>query len=201
MAPAIRASANDVAAAIGFSALVGVVQIALLPLLVPGLDMTHYQYGVIAGIAVYATPQVVAASFSVSNLAGETATMVKLTRILFLGPVVLALGILHRRRDPGSGASPAPALWRSFRFVPWFLAGFIALAALRSAGVISDEAGDTMGTASKLLFVVAMVGLGYGVSIGKIWTVGPRLAVTVVAAASFMVMLALLGTSLLDISG
>ncbi len=58
-----------------------------------------------------------------------------------------------------------------------------------------------MGMVSKLLFVVAMAGLGYGVNVGKIWTVGPRLAVTVVAAASFMVVLALLGTSLLDISG
>lgn len=199
VAPAIGATADDVAAAIGISAVLGVGQILLLPLLVPGLDLTHYQYGVVAGIAVYAVPQVVAASFAVSNLSGQVATLVKLVRVLFLGPMIVVLGFLHR----GTVEVPAgqSTMKRVQGFVPWFVAGFVLLAILRSSDVISAGVGDDAKTLSKWLFAVAMVGLGLGVDLKNVAAVGPRVALTVLATMTFMIVTSLVGTSIFDLVG
>jgi uncharacterized integral membrane protein (TIGR00698 family) len=201
VAPAIRATPDEVAAAIGISAVMGVGQILLLPLLVPGLDLTHYQYGVVAGISVYAVPQVVAASFAVSSLSGQVATLVKLVRVLFLGPMIIVLGLLHRGGDDAEGGT-ASTLGRQLRtYVPWFVAGFLLLAALRSSGVVSEALGDDAKTVSKLLFIAAMVGLGLGVDLKRVRSVGPRVAATILAAMSFMIVVSLVGTFALDLTG
>jgi uncharacterized integral membrane protein (TIGR00698 family) len=205
VAPAIRATPDEVAAAIGISAIMGVGQILLLPLMVPGLDLTHYQYGIVAGLAVYAVPQVVAASFAVSTLSGQTATLVKLIRVLFLGPMIIALGLIHRGHedaDPADGLTPpSRTLLQELRlYIPWFVAGFLLLAALRSLDVISAGIGSDARTISKLLFVVAMVGLGLGVDLKKVGAVGPRVAATVLASMSFMILAATIGTFALDLT-
>lgn len=198
VAPAIRATPDEVAAAIGISAIMGVGQILLLPLLVPGLDMTHYQYGIVAGIAVYAVPQVVAASFAVSSLSGQTATLVKLVRVLFLGPMIIVLGLLHR---DGSADAPTRTVMQQLKlYVPWFVAGFLFLAALRSLDVIGAGLGDDAKTLSKVLFVVAMVGLGLGVDLKKVGAVGPRVAATVLASMTFMILVGTIGTFALDLT-
>ena len=166
----------------------------------PGLDLTHYQYGVVAGIAVYAVPQVVAASFAVSSLSGQVAMLVKLVRVLFLGPMIIVLGLLHRGNADDS--APSQSMWqRTKLYVPWFVAGFLLLAALRSSGVIPEGSGDDAKVLSKLLFVVAMVGLGIGVDLKKVGAVGPRVAATILAAMGFMIIVSLVGTSVLDLRG
>ena len=62
VAPVIGASSKDVASSIAFTAVLGVVVVLLLPLAVPLLHMTELQYGVLAGLTVYAVPQVLAAT-------------------------------------------------------------------------------------------------------------------------------------------
>ena len=198
VAPAIRATPDEVATAIGISAVMGIGQILLLPLLAPGLDLTDYQYGVVAGIAVYAVPQVVAASFAVSNLSGQVATLVKLVRVLFLGPMIIGLGFLHRN---SADAPPEQTTMERVKlYVPWFVAGFLVFAILRSSGVISDSLGDDAKTLSKLLFVGAMVGLGLGVDLRKVGAVGPRVAATILVSMSFMIAVGLVGTFAFDLT-
>ena len=199
VAPAIRATPDEVAAAIGISAVMGIGQILLLPLLHPGLDMSYYQYGVVAGIAVYAVPQVVAASFAVSSFSGQTATLVKLIRVLFLGPMIIVLGLLHR----GSAEDGAPqrTVFDQLKvYVPWFVAGFLLLAALRSLDVVGADLGDRAKDISKLLFIVAMVGLGIGVNLKRVSAVGPRVAATVLASMTFMILAGTIGTFALDLT-
>ena len=199
VAPAIGATADDVAAAIGISAILGVGQILLLPLLAPALNLTDYQYGVVAGIGVYAVPQVVAASFAVSTLSGQVATLVKLVRVLLLGPMIVVLRLLHRSEVASpSGQTP---LQRVRDFVPWFIAGFVLLATLRSTGIISAAQGSDAQSVSKLLFVVAMAGLGLGVDLRNVRAVGARVASTVLATMAFMIAISLAGTALFDLTG
>lgn len=198
VAPAIRATPDEVATAIGISAVMGIGQILLLPLLVPGLDLTDYQYGVVAGIAVYAVPQVVAASFAVSEVSGTIATLVKLVRVLFLGPMIIGLGFLHRNSEDAPPSQTA--MERAKLYVPWFVAGFLLFAVLRSSGVVSDSLGDDAKTLSKLLFVGAMVGLGLGVDLRKVGAVGPRVAATILVSMSFMIVVSLVGTFVFDLT-
>ncbi len=69
-------------------------------LCVPLLGLSPMQYGVLAGLTVYAVPQVLAATAPVAALSVQVGTLVKLVRVLMLGPVVLALSLgASRLRD------------------------------------------------------------------------------------------------------
>ncbi len=104
-APVIGADGDDVASSIAFTAVLGVLVVLGLPLLVPLLGLSPMQYGVLAGLTVYAVPQVLAATAPVAALSVQVGTLVKLVRVLMLGPVVLALrwaraGCGERRTRP-----------------------------------------------------------------------------------------------------
>ena len=155
VAPVIGAEAEDVAAAISFTAVLGVVVVLLLPLLVPLLHLSDARYGVVAGMTVYAVPQVLAATLPVSVAAGGMATLVKLTRVLMLGPLVLTMGLVfHRRTRADRG-----------QLLPWFIIGFLAFAAARSAELLPAAVIDSIRQMATWLTIVAMAGLGLGVDI------------------------------------
>jgi uncharacterized integral membrane protein (TIGR00698 family) len=187
IAPVIHADREHVASAIAFTAILGVVVVVGLPLLIHPLSLSDYQYGVVAGLTVYAVPQVLAAAFPVSVLSGQVGTLVKLMRVLMLGPVVLFF-CSPRAPPPDAGADAAPR-FQLTRFVPWFIVGFLLFAALRSIGAIPLALADPMKIASVWLTVLAMAALGLGVDLRAIRRVGPPVMITV--SASLLVLLAL----------
>jgi uncharacterized integral membrane protein (TIGR00698 family) len=184
VAPVIDADAKDVATSIALTAVVGVAIVLTLPLLIPILGLSFFQYGVLAGMTVYAVPQVVAATFSVSALSGEVGTLVKLVRVLMLGPVVLALSLLFYR-ETRAGHRPG---FKLTKFVPWFIIGFVVLATLRSTGLMPVIVAEPLRDVSRWLMLAAMAALGLGVDIRTVRSVGPSVAVAVVG--SFAVLLA-----------
>jgi len=192
LAPVIRADKRDVLSAVGLTAVIGLGVVLGLPLLIGPFALGHYQYGVLAGMSLYAVPQVVAAAFPVSQLSGEVATLVKLTRVLMLGPVVLAAGLAFR----GGSASR-----RLSSYLPWFVLAFLGLAALRSLGLLPDAFAGPAREASRLLTVVAMAGLGFGVELAAVRRVGPRVALAVVASLTFMVVFTLAMLRLAGVAG
>jgi uncharacterized integral membrane protein (TIGR00698 family) len=187
VAPVIRAEPQDVASAIGFSAVLGVVMVLGLPALTHALGLTHFQHGVLAGLTVYALPQVLAATLPVSALSAQVGTLVKLVRILMLGPVVVALS-LHARR----GASPDGAGRRgpsAGRLVPWFIIGFLAVAVLRAAGGVPNAAMPPITSLTAVLTVMSMAALGLSVDVRALARVG--LATTTAVTASLGVLVAI----------
>jgi uncharacterized integral membrane protein (TIGR00698 family) len=194
IAPVIRAEKEHVASAIAFSAILGVVVVVGLPLLIGPLSLSDYQYGVLAGLTVYAVPQVLAAAFPVSVLSGQVGTLVKLVRVLMLGPVVLFFALKHRN-DADAPVRDATR-FELTRYVPWFIVGFLLLAALRSAGLVSTPAAGTMKTVSTWLTIAAMAGLGLGVDLRKLGKVGRPVVITVTAS---LVVLVVLGVSLIRV--
>ncbi|KAB8142774.1 putative sulfate exporter family transporter [Chloroflexia bacterium SDU3-3] len=187
VAPVIDAEPDDVASSIALTAILGVAVILLLPLLIPLLHLSFYQYGVLAGMTVYAVPQVLAATFPVSQVSGEIGTLVKLVRVLMLGPVVLFFSL--RRRAPGQKIAIS-------RLVPWFIVGFLIMAAVRSVGLFPASLSDAVGNLSRILTVVAMAALGLEVNLPAVRRVGPQVAVAVVGS-----LLALLAVALTLILG
>ena len=187
IAPVIRADREHVASSIAFTAILGVVVVVGLPFLMHPLGLTFYQYGVLAGLTVYAVPQVLAAAFPVSVLSGQVGTLVKLVRVLMLGPVVVFFALTHRNDADAQGAK-APGL-RLTRLVPWFIVGFLLLAALRSAGAIPAAAADAMKNASTWLTVASMAALGLGVDLKAIRRVGSSVIITVTASLAVLIAL------------
>ena len=187
VAPVIHAEREHVASSIAFTAILGVVVVVGLPLLITPLHLSFFQYGVLAGLTVYAVPQVLAAAFPVSALSGQVGTLVKLVRVLMLGPVVLFFALRHRgelrRHDTERRFSIT-------RFVPWFIIGFLLLAALRSTGVLADRWVMDARALSMWLTLAAMAALGLGVDVRVVRRVGRPVIATVSASLVVLIVLA-----------
>ncbi len=188
VAPVIGADGDDIASSIAFTAVLGVVVVILLPLLVPILALSLTQYGVLAGLTVYAVPQVLAATLPIGELSNQVGTVVKLVRVLMLGPVVLGLSLLTRRlRDEADEAAPnitagdrpkrgGPKL---HELVPWFIVGFLIVLALRSTGLIPAALLGPLATTASLLTTISMAALGLGVDVRVVAQAGVRVTAAV----------------------
>jgi len=152
------------------------------------LGLSVPQYGVLAGLTVYAVPQVLAATAPVAPLALKLGTLVKLVRVLTLGPVVLVLSLITSRlREEAdelpphvtAGGRPLPGRPPLHRLVPWFILGFLALGALRSLGVLPHAALAPAADAAGWLTIVSMAALGLGVDVRTVATAGPRVTAAV----------------------
>ena len=198
VAPVIGADGEDVAASIAFTAVLGVVVVLTLPLAVPLLHLSILQYGALAGLTVYAVPQVLAATAPVGAVAVQLGTLVKLVRVLMLGPVVLALSLLTRRlRDETdetaphvtAGERPAPGRLALHKLVPWFIVGFLVLAGVRSAGVVPQVVLAPAAWVANLLTVISMAALGLGTDLRVVARAGGR--VTAAVTLSLLVLAAI----------
>jgi uncharacterized integral membrane protein (TIGR00698 family) len=185
LAPVLGARKDEVASAIAYTAVLGVVVILGLPLLAPLFGLNDYQYGIMAGLTVYAVPQVIAAAYPVSVLAGQTATLVKLVRVLMLGPLVILFSLRRRRGEVSIKKASIGEL------LPWFVVGFMIAGTLRSVGAVSVPLADSARDAARALTVLAMAALGLNVDIGAIRKVGPKVALTVTGSLVVMVTIAL----------
>ncbi|MGZ9100759.1 MAG: YeiH family protein, partial [Brevundimonas sp.] len=163
VAPVIDADAEDVSAAIAFTAVLGVAVVLLLPLLGAALQLGDVRYGVLAGLTVYAVPQVLAATMPVGAVATQAGTLIKLVRVLMLGPVCLVLAVstaLRRTADAtGAGAARAPRL-RLGQLVPWFIVGFLLMMAARSMDLIPAAVLPVLAWTATVLTVLSMAALG-----------------------------------------
>lgn len=193
IAPVIDADGEEVAASIAFTAVLGVVVVLALPLLGAVLSMSAIQYGALAGLSVYAVPQVLAAAAPFGAGAVQTGTVVKLVRVLMLGPVILALSLIVGRR---TSAAKGPGL---HRLLPWFIVGFLAMIGLRSLDLIPQAALAPMAAASGLLTVVAMAALGLQTDIRAVARAGGRVVASVILSLVALILLALLLIRLLGL--
>ncbi len=186
-APVIEAESEHVTASIAFTAALGILVVLFLPFLGMQMGMSQRQYGVLAGLTVYAVPQVLAATAPMGLLSTQVGTLVKLVRVLLLGPVILMLGLAGGK---ATGTS-RPGL---SRLVPWFIIGFLAMMALRSADLIPQAALPPLATASTLLTLISMAALGLMVDLRSVIASGGRvltagvLSLAILIGASFAVL-------------
>jgi len=189
VAPVIGADSDDVAAAIAFTAVLGVGVVLGLPLIGIGLHLSGLQYGALAGLTVYAVPQVIAAAAPMGATAIQIGTLVKLVRVLMLGPVCLILSLLAPRLGENAsqpaahmaaGARPKSGRPPIHQLVPWFILGFLAMVAARSFGLIPHAALAPTASAATLLTVVSMAALGLGVDVRTVAKAGARVTAAVV---------------------
>jgi len=190
VAPVIGASTDDVASSISFTAVLGVIVVLGLPLLIPLLHLSETQYGVLAGMTVYAVPQVLAATIPAGLVSTQTGTLVKLIRVMMLGPVVACIAVFARslRGDRSSGVIEPNSF---FKTVPWFIVGFFALATLRSLSLIPDGAVFPLQRIASILTIMSMAALGLGVDLRVIGRVGGKVTAAVTLSLLFLLVVSL----------
>jgi uncharacterized integral membrane protein (TIGR00698 family) len=190
VAPVIEASTDDVASSISFTAVLGVIVVLGLPLLIPLLQLSETQYGVLAGMTVYAVPQVLAATMPAGLVSTHIGTLVKLIRVMMLGPVVACVAVFARglRGDRPSGVFEPNSF---FKTVPWFIVGFFALATLRSLSLIPDGAVFPLQRIASILTIMSMAALGLGVDLRVIGRVGGKVTAAVTLSLLFLLVVSL----------
>lgn len=183
-APVIHAKPDEIASSIAFTAVLGVALVLALPLFQAPLSLGAADYGVFAGLTVYAVPQVLAATAPAGLISVQTGTLVKLIRVLMLGPVIATLSVLHGRSEGGK------LCWS--KMVPWFIIGFAALMALRSADMIPQTALAPISATSGILTIVSMAALGLSVDVRSIRKSGTRVVGAAALSLAFLSSLALI---------
>ncbi|MFJ9952195.1 YeiH family protein [Kitasatospora sp. NPDC091207] len=163
---------EDVAASVALVTLCGTLAIAVLPLLHQPLGLGDAEFGRWVGASVHDVGQVVATAQTGGAGALREAVLVKLMRVVLLAPLVagVAVAVRRARRDTPAATGKRPPI------VPLFVAGFLAMIALRTTGVLPDRALTLAGDAQELLLAAALFGLGSAVHLPTLLRTGGRIA-------------------------
>ncbi len=105
----------------------------LFPIVAKLFGLNQSLFGLWAGTAIHATPQVVAAGYMYGEVAGQVATVAKLTRNIFMAPAVFLIGLWYMKKKlkKVEGLSKRTKYSKA---IPFFLFGFLALAIIRTIG-------------------------------------------------------------------
>ena len=185
VAPVVKAEDEEVVATVGVVNLIGLIAMfACVGLLwvVPVEAMEAGDFGAWAGMTIHAVPQVVAAGESHSEAAAAMATLVKLTRVALLAPLVVICAVVLARKGAGGGAKR-----KFWQYVPWFVWGFVGLVVVRAMGwlpVLEYQSGKLAGvrvesaevltTGSKWLLALSMAAIGLQVNLKSIMKTGAK---------------------------
>lgn len=175
ISPVIDADDKDIAFAMSSTFIFDMVMVALYPIMGELLGMSDIAYGIWAGTSVNDTASVVASGYAFSEIAGDFATMVKLTRTIAIIPTVLVFAFIGTRikqkelKKSGGGKKV-----NILKIIPWFIGGFLLLAIFNSVGWIPEALGATMKTTSKFLMVTALAAIGLNTSITDFKKAGLR---------------------------
>ncbi|CAN7421083.1 YeiH family protein [Aminobacter sp. LjRoot7] len=188
-----RAPDEDVAYAVACVTVFGSIAMFAYPLLPGLLHLGPHAYGLWAGASIHEIAQVVAAAFQDGQQAGEFGTVAKLTRVMMLAPVVIALGLAARQRARSSRATHAGATAP----MPWFVLGFVAMVGVNSLVDIPVDAKTWIVALTTFLLTMALAAMGLETDIRKLQAKGLRPLFLGLAAFLFIATFSLMLVKLL----
>ncbi|MCB0332289.1 MAG: putative sulfate exporter family transporter [Bdellovibrionales bacterium] len=168
IAPLLNAKEEETSYAIGTIALWGLAALLLYPATAAWLGVSDQAFGIFAGTAIHSTPQVVGAGHMFSELAGTTATAVKLIRNCFLAPAALLILLWHQRSHHTKSNTRAD-IKKAF---PWFLFGYFVMAWLNTQGVFPQDLQTMLVSTGKFFILSGMVGVGLNTRLNVFRQVG-----------------------------
>jgi uncharacterized integral membrane protein (TIGR00698 family) len=166
----LQSKPHQSAMAVGSVVLFGTLSMFIYPLALHAgwLHLDTLGAGLFFGGTIHEVAQVVGAASNVSPEVTHVATIVKMTRVMLLVPVLLALGVwLNRSR--GASAAQGGKL-----AVPWFALGFLALVIVNSLHVLPAPATHAVNTLDTFALTMAMTALGMETRVEQIRQAGPR---------------------------
>ncbi len=166
------------------------------PLVAQSFGLDDRAIGVFLGGTIHDVAQVVGAGFSVSESAGETATLVKLIRVSMLAPVVLIMALvfrgMHIENEGSEQSASRPPL------VPTFVVAFLIFATLNSIGLIPDVVSAFLSDVSRWALLIAIAAVGMKSSMKTIFNVGGQAIMLIVAETVFLGVFILIGLAYLQ---
>jgi uncharacterized integral membrane protein (TIGR00698 family) len=172
-APVVKANDREMSFAVATITLFGTLAVFVLPVLGHAMGLDALSFGLWAGTSVPDTAQTIATSAAYDTVGRDVATVVKLVRVVLLAPLLILLALGWCRY--GDAPVSAEAARRNVRkALPFFVVGFIALAAVRTLRVLDPQVVANVDVFTRVCFLVALAGLGLQTRLGQIRTLGPR---------------------------
>ncbi|NLK39291.1 MAG: putative sulfate exporter family transporter [Clostridiales bacterium] len=193
LGPTIEAEDRDIAYAISATFIFDLLTVIAFPWIGMMLGLGDTGYGLWIGTSVNDTSSVVAAGYAFSDTAGALATIVKLTRTLFIVPLVLVFSWLYARKSAGSGDAAAGGRGRVnvVKIFPWFILLFLVMVGIRSTGILSDAVVSNVSLISKFCLAMALAAIGMKTSLREVRDIGPKPMVAGVIIDTSVVIVAL----------
>lgn len=165
---AIDAEEADTGISISVVNLLGTLGIFLIPFVIRILSLSDLQGGLLVGGTLQAFGQVVAAGFSVNDEVGNIATVVKMGRVLMLGPVVVLIGTWMQSKINLAKGEKSKARVK----IPRFILGFFVMSIIASLNILPANILLIITTLGKYLLVVAMAGIGMRIHLKTLFRSG-----------------------------
>ena len=156
----LESESYKAAVAVATVVIFGTISMFLYPFLYKISGMTAQNFGIYIGSTVHEVAQVVAAGKSVSDIAMDTAVIVKLTRVMLLAPFLFILGLFMNKNK------------KNHVIIPWFALIFIGVAGFNSFHFLSENIVKAINKFDTFLLAMAMAALGMETNLNKIKGVG-----------------------------
>ncbi len=160
-----KARDEDVAYAVACVTIFGSIAMVLYPVLQGVLGFDDQALGLWAGSSLHEVAQAVGAGYSVSDTAGETATVSKLGRVILLAPLILGLGFA---RSMGKGGE------KTAQVIPWFVFGFLLAVVLNSVLPLPEDLISAFRLASGFMLAMALCAMGLETRVKRLFAEGLR---------------------------
>jgi uncharacterized integral membrane protein (TIGR00698 family) len=164
-----QARDEDVAYAVACVTVFGSISMLLYPALEGLLQLSPHAFGLWAGASIHEVAQVVAAAFQNGVDAGNFGTIAKLSRVMLLAPMILALSCIGKFRSGRGEQAQRPSVP-----VPWFVLGFVVMMLVNSIGLIPPLEKVYLIQATPFLLAIALAAMGLQTDIRKLREKGWR---------------------------
>jgi uncharacterized integral membrane protein (TIGR00698 family) len=164
------------------------IAMSVYPLLAAMLRLDNTHAGFVMGASIHDVAQALGAGYSISEASGDTATIVKLTRVALLIPV-LGIASLFLGRQEGKVAVGG--------HFPWFVLGFLGVAIFSSVIAIPSPISLIASKAAGAMLLLAVVATGIRSPMHLLLQQGWRASIPVAVATVTSLAAALIVTQLL----
>ena len=158
-----RAREKHAGVAITLITLAGTIALLLYPIgffggWMPGVD--ERGFGITVGASIFELAQVYGASYAVSEGALNIATLVKLSKVVMLIPLLLVLGMRGARSAGSDTGRRVP--------IPWFVVGFLAVLLFNSSITVHPQVRSLILQGDQFLFLMVTIALGLMTPLAKL---------------------------------
>ena len=168
VAPIVKASEQEMAVSLGVIFILNAIALFIFPPIGHYFELSETQFGTWAAIAIHDTSSVVGAGETYGSLALQTATLIKLTRALWIIPLALITMLIFR--DKSSKIS-----------IPWIIFLFIGAMTINTYCTIPQQLTDSLLWIAKKGLVITLFLIGASLSINAIKSVGIKPLILAIA--------------------
>ncbi|AWV91390.1 YeiH family protein [Bradymonas sediminis] len=191
-APVLAADDEQMTVSLATVFLLNGLALFIFPPIGHAFGLGQADFGLWAALAIHDTSSVVGASMTYGQEALKIGTTIKLTRALWIVPVTVGLGMYVARSRDTESQPPASAGAAAKPSRPWFILGFLLVAAMVTVFPALRPAGQVVSQVAEKAMVLILFLIGAGLTRETLTGLSPRPLVqgvvlwVIVASASLL---------------